>query len=238
MQSPSRNDRELCDPEMSLPSRQERHRARQEREHLAALSRKAERMEAHERRMKKQAEDAARARADRARRHQERTIEGARRRREKDPRYTRSNGTHSNYSQYEYLYGAYYQTWTQPDPSARANPIHEALNRYKDGLERMNQLVAIPGAQLCFTDIPWPTMYPIDGVYGISKDSIKHIVLSEMLYPGKDRRGRLIAFLLQWHPDKFVARWIPYVRESDRTAVEEGVTIVAGIVNDLLSGST
>ncbi|CAE6347334.1 unnamed protein product [Rhizoctonia solani] len=55
---------------MFSSSRQDEHRALQEREQLGAQKRKAERMEAHERRMNKQNEDAARAKANRARRHQ------------------------------------------------------------------------------------------------------------------------------------------------------------------------
>ncbi|EUC54034.1 hypothetical protein RSOL_027640 [Rhizoctonia solani AG-3 Rhs1AP] len=221
---------------MPCSSRQERHRARQEHERLEAQRRKFERMEAHERRMRKQTEDAARARVDRARRHHERIEEEALRRREKDPRYTSSSSSQSSSSGYEYFYGAHYQSWFQPTPPAPRSPIHEAISRYKTGLERMNQLVAA-GVQLSFADIPWPTIYPICGTSGISKGCVEHIALSELLHPEKDRRGRLFAFLLQWHPDKFIARWMPHVRESDRAAVNEGVTIVASLVNDLLSQS-
>ncbi|CAE6473571.1 unnamed protein product [Rhizoctonia solani] len=220
---------------MPCSSRQERHRARQEHERLEAQRRKSERIEAHERRMRKQAEDAARARVDRARRHQERIAEEALRRREKDARYTSSSSSQSSSSGYEYFYGPHYQNWFQPTPPPRS-PIHEAISRYKTGLERMNQLVAA-GVQLSFADIPWPTIYPIHETSGISKECVAHIALSESLHPGKDRRGRLFAFLLQWHPDKFIARWMQHVRESDRVAVHEGVTIVASLVNDLLSQS-
>ncbi|KAG8745937.1 hypothetical protein FRC11_012915 [Ceratobasidium sp. 423] len=117
------------------------------------------------------------------------------------------------------------------------SPIHEAVSRYKTGLERMNQLAATAGVQLSFADVAWPTLHPIRGTYDISKDGVEHIALSELLYPGKDRRRRLVAFLLEWHPDKFVGRWMQHVRECDRAAVKEGVTIIAGIANDLLSGS-
>ncbi|KAH7336842.1 hypothetical protein B0J17DRAFT_665050 [Rhizoctonia solani] len=222
-----------------MPScnRQERHRARQEHERLEAQKRKAERMEAHERRMRKQAEDAVRARADRARRHQERTAEETRRRREKDARYASSSSPRSSYSEYEYFYGAYYQSWSQPNPPTPMNLIHEAVSRYKTGLERMHQLAATPGVQLSFADIAWPTLYRIHGPHQMSKEWVEHIALSELLCPEKDRRGRLFAFLLQWHPDKFLARWMQLVRESDRAAVKEGATMIAGIINGLLSGS-
>ncbi|CUA77228.1 hypothetical protein RSOLAG22IIIB_06583 [Rhizoctonia solani] len=221
---------------MPCSSRQERHQARQERERLEAQRRKAERMEAHERRMRKQVEEAARSRVDRARRHHERVTEDARRRREKDVRYASSSSSQSSTSGYEYFYGAHYQNWSQPNPPP-TDPIHDAISRYKAGLERMSQLVAA-GVQLSFADISWPTVNPIHGTYEISKERVKHIALSESLHPGKDRRSRLFAFLLLWHPDKFVTKWMQYVRESDRAAVEEGVTMVAGIANDLLSGST
>ncbi|CAE6433896.1 unnamed protein product [Rhizoctonia solani] len=222
---------------MPSPSRQERHRVRQEHELLEAQKRKAERMEAHKRRMRKQAEDAAYAKAERARRHQERVAEDTRRRRERDARHASPNSSQSSYSGSEYFYGAYYQSWSQPNPPPPVSPIYGAVDRYKTGLERMNQLAATPGVQLSFADIAWPTVYPIRGTHDISKDAVEHVALSESLYPGKDRRRRLVAFLLEWHPDKFVGRWMQHVCECDRAAVKEGVTIVAGIVNDLLSGS-
>ncbi|KAF8685487.1 hypothetical protein RHS04_00573 [Rhizoctonia solani] len=215
-------------------SRQEQHRMRQEREHLEAQKRKAERIQAHERRMRKQAEDAARAKADRARRHQERVADETRRRREKDARYPRSSSAQSNYAEYDYSYGAHNQQQFQHDSSTSATATRDAIRRYTAGLGRMNRVAVACDEQLSFTDIPWPTLYPICGTYGISKESVRHIVLSELLYPWKDRRGRLLAFLRYWHPDKFVGRWMQHIRESDRAAVYEGVTMVAGIANDLL----
>ncbi|CAE6471930.1 unnamed protein product [Rhizoctonia solani] len=221
-------------------NRQEQHRARQERERLEAQKRKAERMEAHERRMRRQTEDAARARADRARRHQERVADEAKRRHERDARFTRSSSAHSSSSEYDYFNGAHYHQQPQhySHPSPPMNATHDAIGRYKAGFERLKQVAMTRDEKLSFTDIPWPTLYPICGTHGLSKDSVKHIALSELLYPEKDRRGRLLAFLRHWHPDKFVGRWMQHICESDRTAVQEGVTMVAGIVNELLSTST
>jgi hypothetical protein len=193
---------------MSVFSRQEQHRVRQVREQLEAQKRKAERIEAHERRMRRQVEDAARARADRARRHQERVAEDSRRRCERDARFSRSSSAHSSYSEYNHFHDAYHPQHSQSVPPAPpiTNTMQEAINRYQAGLARMNRVAMSHNEQLSFADIPWPTLHPICGTHGLSKESVKHIALSGLLYPGRDCRGRLLMFLRHWHPDKFVGR--------------------------------
>ncbi|KAB5593080.1 hypothetical protein CTheo_3462 [Ceratobasidium theobromae] len=184
---------------MFTSRRQQEHHARQEREHAEALKRKAERREAHERRMKKQTEDAARLKAQRARRHREMLEEHARR---------KGKGGwsgHSSWSEYDYSY--YKPSSEVPRSTTSQEQERVAVVRYEAGWERMRRLADM-GARLRFSDIPWPTVHPIATPYELKlqRSNIKQFILSGWLNLGQDRRMRLRAFILQWHPDKFIGR--------------------------------
>ncbi|KAF8606766.1 hypothetical protein BDV93DRAFT_520393 [Ceratobasidium sp. AG-I] len=214
-----------------ISSREKQHQARQQLEHAEALKRKAERREAHERRMRRQAEEAARAKLERARRHKLHKEQEEKYRREKEQR--RSWGS-SAQSEFNFNQNAYTSSSSSSGPDWSGMLEREAVARYEAGWERMRQ-VSAAGQALRFSDIPWPTLQPISSPQDLSRRSIESFIFSDSYCQRQDRRTRLRAFILQWHPDKFIGRWISDVFEQDENAVREGVTLVTCIANELLA---
>lgn len=91
---------------------------------------------------------------------------------------------------------------------------------------------------LRFGDIPWPIFsngpfMPAD----ITSKTVGAFLLSPFHSVDKSTKERLRAALIQWHPDKFEARWLHLIGESEKALVTEGVGAVARAVNDLLAAN-
>jgi hypothetical protein len=91
---------------------------------------------------------------------------------------------------------------------------------------------------LRFGDIPWPIFSngpftPAD----ITSKTVGAFLLSPFHSVDKSTKERLRAALIQWHPDKFEARWLHLVAESEKSLVSQGVGAVARAINDLLAAN-
>ncbi|KAG8766752.1 hypothetical protein FRC12_006677 [Ceratobasidium sp. 428] len=218
-------------------NKREQHQARQQHEHAEAQKRKAERRDAHERRMRQQAEQAAQVKAERARRHQALKEEEARRRREKEARRgwetpsTSSGSDHSSWSEYEFRAAS--NAWNTQSENLRWE--WEGVARYEAKWERMKHALAAGETRLTFNDLPWPSFQAVNSSHELSRHIVEKFLFSDAFGCGRDKRVQLRSFILQWHPDKFIGRWINAVCETERRNVIEGVTLVACIANELLA---
>lgn len=91
---------------------------------------------------------------------------------------------------------------------------------------------------LRFGDIPWPIFStgpftPAD----ITSKTVGAFLLSPFHSVDKSTKDRLRAALMQWHPDKFEARWLHTVAESEKPLVTDGVGAVARAINDLIAAN-
>ncbi|KAJ1303463.1 hypothetical protein OPQ81_011651 [Rhizoctonia solani] len=107
-----------------------------------------------------------------------------------------------------------------------------AWSRYKSQWRLLKRVTtADPAAGqlqvLRFEDLPWPTVVPPTSPGMITDSEVAAFLLSgPPLREGESMKARIKDSLLTWHPDKFAARWIQYVIESDRARVTEGITAV------------
>lgn len=108
----------------------------------------------------------------------------------------------------------------------------EAWNVYE--LRWVALSAAYDGIFLKFRDIPWPLLVPPLTPEEITAEGIEAFILSPLHSQEQTTKERIRAGLLRWHPDRF-CRVLGRVRESERSAVEEGVGIVVRCLNDLLS---
>lgn len=108
----------------------------------------------------------------------------------------------------------------------------EAWNVYE--LRWVALSAAYDGIVLKFRDIPWPLLVPPLAPEEITPEGIEAFILSPLHSQEQTTKERIRAGLLRWHPDRF-CRVLGRVRESERSAVEEGVGIVVRCLNDLLS---
>ena len=98
------------------------------------------------------------------------------------------------------------------------------------------------GQPLTFRDIPWPchAAYSPSTSQNLSLDDLTIDSISEFLFssttkpPETWKIKSIRETLLRFHPDKFEGRVISRVSGADRTKVQEGVGIVARILNELL----
>jgi len=93
---------------------------------------------------------------------------------------------------------------------------------------------AYEGIALKFRDIPWPLLVPPVTPEEITAEEIAAFILSPVHSKEQTTKERIRAALLRWHPDRF-CRVLRGVRESDKSAVENGVGTVVRCLNDLLS---
>ncbi|KAF8736008.1 hypothetical protein RHS02_06383, partial [Rhizoctonia solani] len=107
-----------------------------------------------------------------------------------------------------------------------------AWSRYKSQWRLLKRVTTADptGGQLQvlrFEDLPWPTVVPPTSPGMITDTQVATFLLSgPPLREGETMKTRIKDSLLTWHPDKFAARWIQYVIESDRARVTEGITAV------------
>jgi len=90
-------------------------------------------------------------------------------------------------------------------------------------------------AFLTFESIPWPMNPQPMSVHELDGALVKSFILSPAHSLGKPAKQKLREQLLRFHPDRFEGRWLSRVRESDRTAVKEGVNKVARYINEALA---
>ena len=128
-----------------------------------------------------------------------------------------------------------------------------AWNLYES---RWGQLVNTPPDEnsLRFVDIPWPSLESLPSTESprsptskrrnlipsalqiasvLNPKSVGDFLLSPHHSKDKNRRLRLRAALLRFHPDK-VSRWLNLIQESERGAVVMGVEIVVRCLNELM----
>jgi hypothetical protein len=117
-----------------------------------------------------------------------------------------------------------------------ARQIYE--QRWKDISSRRDETNQL---ELSFTDVPWPVL-PGSAKQGVVLDDLLPEAIERFIVPpttpGEDsqkfRKDRLRETMLRFHPDKFEARVLHFVRESDREVVNEGVGKVVRAITQLL----
>ncbi|KAJ4473880.1 hypothetical protein J3R30DRAFT_3296461 [Lentinula aciculospora] len=92
---------------------------------------------------------------------------------------------------------------------------------------------------LRFDQLPWPLFHfqcTTISINNLSEEDISYFVLSTKRpgYERKHAKERLRHELLHYHPDKFVARVLPYVMEEERENVVAGASRVTSVLYDLL----
>lgn len=125
---------------------------------------------------------------------------------------------------------AYQSRWAALNASAAASASASASTESNPS--------APPLRGLRFGDIPWPIFSngpftPAD----ITSKTVGAFLLSPFHSGDKTTKERLRAALIQWHPDKFEARWLHLVGESEKSLVSQGVGAVARAINDLLAAN-
>ncbi|EJT99720.1 hypothetical protein DACRYDRAFT_55432, partial [Dacryopinax primogenitus] len=89
-----------------------------------------------------------------------------------------------------------------------------------------------------FSTIPWPVTYPVSSPHGLEALAVRRFLLATVHSQGKNKKDRVRAAMLRWHPDKFCPKWLGKVKEGDQEAVREGVNAVARILQDLQTECT
>lgn len=122
---------------------------------------------------------------------------------------------------------AYQSRWAALNASAAASASASADSKSSPPLRRLR-----------FGDIPWPIFSngpftPAD----ITSKTVGAFLLSPFHSVDKTTKERLRAALIQWHPDKFEARWLHLIAETEKPLVSQGVGAVARAINDLLAAN-
>ncbi|KAG8733037.1 hypothetical protein FRC10_000467 [Ceratobasidium sp. 414] len=113
-----------------------------------------------------------------------------------------------------------------------------ACGRYKNQWDLLMRLARSLNEKpmLSFKDIPWPTFNLSLQPEDITKKEVQRFVeASQASRPEKFKRRVTKEWLLVWHPDKFCGRWLPHVVEPERLLVQRGTSIVAQLLNDIMS---
>jgi hypothetical protein len=97
--------------------------------------------------------------------------------------------------------------------------------------------ISTSSGPLTFQKIPWPVSLPPPNLSGLTPASIVMFLFSSLHSQGQSRKERVRSALLRWHPDRF-RRLLSRVTEAEKSAVEEGVGIVARCLNDLMARET
>ena len=114
-------------------------------------------------------------------------------------------------------------------------PMSEAWELYERRWHSAVVEDAGNAAFLTFESIPWPMNPQPMSVHELDGALVKSFILSPAHSLGKPAKQKLREQLLRFHPDRFEGRWLSRVRESDRTAVKEGVNKVARYINEALA---
>lgn len=84
-----------------------------------------------------------------------------------------------------------------------------------------------------FKKTPWPLIIPPRNTGDITRDAIVAFLFSPLHSQKQTRKDRIRSAQLRWHPDRF-RRFAGRIPEAEREVVEEGVGIVARILNELM----
>ena len=87
--------------------------------------------------------------------------------------------------------------------------------------------------RLSFATMPWPTVKQPADATGITKDSVRQLLLSHHHSKEVSNKDRIRAALKLWHPDKF-KRTLDRVEDKDKALVEEAAGAVARCLNGLM----
>lgn len=103
---------------------------------------------------------------------------------------------------------------------------------------QLNAAEATDYRGLRFGDIPWPIFStgPFTAT-DITAKTVGAFLLSPYHSVDRSTKDRLRTALMQWHPDKFEARWIHMVADSEKSSVIDGVGAVARAINDLIANN-
>lgn len=113
------------------------------------------------------------------------------------------------------------------DRRDRVKPIVDAWDRYES---RWSSLPTTE--ELDFKTVPWPLVLPPKSTDEITQEAIVSFLYSHHHSQDQSRKERIRNAQLRWHPDRF-RRFLGRVSDTDRAIVEEGVGIVARVLNEL-----
>ncbi|KLO11391.1 hypothetical protein SCHPADRAFT_831165 [Schizopora paradoxa] len=91
----------------------------------------------------------------------------------------------------------------------------------------------IPEGSLSFYEVPWPVFKVRPKAEDLTLTAIQNFFGANSRSSPKGTAGVLKEQLRQWHPDRFLTRCLPKVRESDREAVKDGMDQVVRHLNEL-----
>ena len=104
---------------------------------------------------------------------------------------------------------------------------------------RWGIICARPGGPIQISDVPWILLPaaaasepPAPGALPFDPGELRRVVLYGTSSP-EERRKRLRAEIVRWHPDKWEARWGRALAPGQRQRVLEGVKEVAQALNAL-----
>ncbi|KAF9529397.1 hypothetical protein CPB83DRAFT_765079 [Crepidotus variabilis] len=115
------------------------------------------------------------------------------------------------------------------DRAKRERLTADAWTRYESRWSSLSSSM-VP---LDFKSTPWPLILSPRSTDDITQDAIAAFLFSQTHSQDQSRRDRIRSAQLRWHPDRF-RRFLGRVAEKDKVIVEEGVNIVARILNELM----
>ena len=114
------------------------------------------------------------------------------------------------------------------DRKDRAKLIIEAWAKYQSQWSSLSTTTE----KLDFKTVPWPLISPPKSVEDITQEAVITFLYSHHHSQDQSRKERIRNAQLRWHPDRF-RRFLGRISETDRAKVEEGVGIVARVLNEL-----
>lgn len=115
--------------------------------------------------------------------------------------------------------------------------VQHAWETYEDRWKAMYEgQFPLPGQYLSLSEIPWPIVGLIRSVNELESGRFEGFLLYDgdaEIVQAKVLKQRVRDAMLRFHPDRFEGRWMPYVLESDRGAVKEGVGRVIRFLNEV-----
>jgi hypothetical protein len=110
----------------------------------------------------------------------------------------------------------------------RAKLMVEAWERYESCWSSLPTTTE----ELDFKTVPWPLVLPPKSTDEITQEAVVTFLYSHHHSQDQSRKERIRNAQLRWHPDRF-RRFLGRVSETDRATVEDGVGIVARVLNEL-----
>ncbi|KAI0321426.1 hypothetical protein OF83DRAFT_1099751 [Amylostereum chailletii] len=174
--------------------------------------------QAQEERRRAQEQEARRAREEEARRAQE---EQARRAQEEERRQQEYRRQQEEYAR---------NTASPQQPQVSGDEISARYDHL------WTQIKSLDNDSLDGHSVPWPLRFRFSCMEDINAANVEAFVM----YPhrasmeGKNRRQRLRAELLHWHPDKFQSLVLPKILPYQREKVTEVASAVVQVLTELM----